>query len=152
MKPGWPEPSDIKPWDRKLLSPHSPPPQHRQWPLRPEEFEDEQRAKSVLENGSGAGHGRPEFCEGLPEDDHYPSGPFPGPGGSPFHDGPPTPHGVHGFSPENLMMEGPPGPNNVSKKSSSRRNAWGNLSYADLITQVSTGLSRSQKVISPVVN
>ena len=147
MKPGWPvETSDLKPqaWDnRKLLSPHSPPPQHRQWPpLRPEEYEDEQRAKSVLENGSGpGGHGRPEFCEGLTEDDHYPSSHLIGPGGSPFHDGPPTPHGPHGFSPENLMMEGPPGPNNVSKKSSSRRNAWGNLSYADLITQVSRGLS-----------
>merc|ERR1740129_1188790 len=136
--------------DRKLLSPHSPPPQHRQWPLRPEEFEDEQRAKSVLENGSGPGHGRPEFCEGLPEDDHYPSGPFPGPGGSPFHDGPPTPHGAHGFSPENLMMEGPPGPNNVSKKSSSRRNAWGNLSYADLITQAILSSPEKRLTLSQV--
>ena len=134
VKPGWD--SDIKPpWDRKLLSPHSPPPHHRQW-IRPEDYEDEQRAKSVLENGGQ----RPEYCENMPsEDDHYPNGPFSGPNESPFHDGPPTPHGVHSFSPENMLhngMDGPPGSNSVSKKSSSRRNAWGNLSYADLITQV----------------
>lgn len=139
VKPGWEAGgvTDIKPpWDRKLLSPHSPPPHHRQW-IRPEDYEDEQRAKSALENGV---HGRGEFIEGMGnEEDHF--GPFSGgPQGSPFHDGPPTPHGVHSFSPETMIhngLEGGPQANNsVSKKSSSRRNAWGNLSYADLITQV----------------
>ena len=60
VKPGWE--TDVKPpWDRKLLSPHSPPPPHHrhQW-IRPEDYEDEQRAKSVLENGQ-----RPEFCETM---------------------------------------------------------------------------------------
>ena len=136
VKPGWETGgvTDIKPpWDRKLLSPHSPPPHHRQW-IRPEDYEDEQRAKSALENGV---HGRGEFIEGMGnEEDHF--GPFSGgPQGSPFHDGPPTPHG---FSPETMLHNGleggPQGNNSVSKKSSSRRNAWGNLSYADLITQV----------------
>ena len=150
-KRDWSEP-DIKhsSWDR-----HSPSP--RQWPHRPEEFEDEQRAKSVLENGAGAGHGRPDYCEALREEDHYPGSALHAPGGSPSPPpfasfGPPTP--LHNFSPENMMhggMEGgppgPPGPNNP-KKSSSRRNAWGNLSYADLITQVKPGLSL--KVMSPV--
>ena len=139
VKPGWEAGgvTDLKPpWDRKLLSPHSPPPHHRQW-IRPEDYEDEQRAKSALENGV---HGRGEFIEGMGnEEDHF--GPFSGgPQGSPFHEGPPTPHGVHSFSPETLLhngLEGGPQANNsVSKKSSSRRNAWGNLSYADLITQV----------------
>ena len=143
VKPGW-EAGDIKPpWDtRKMVSPPSP---HHldprpQW-IRPEDYEDEQRAKSVLETEGG--HRRPEFCESLPEEaEHYPgSGPFSGPNGSPFHEGPPTPHGVHSFSPESMMhngLDGPPGPGGgASKKSSSRRNAWGNLSYADLITQVS---------------
>ena len=136
VKPGWETGgvTDIKPpWDRKLLSPHSPPPHHRQW-IRPEDYEDEQRAKSALENGV---HGRGEFIEGMGnEEDNF--GPFSGgPQGSPFHDGPPTPHG---FSPETMLHNGleggPQGNNSVSKKSSSRRNAWGNLSYADLITQV----------------
>ena len=36
----------------------------------------------------------------------------------------------------NGLDAGPQANNSVSKKSSSRRNAWGNLSYADLITQV----------------
>lgn len=154
MKPGWE--ADIKPtWDRKMLSPHSP---HRQW-IRPEEYEEtEQRAKSALENGS---HVRQtEFCDsmGPGEDDHYPSnGPFPGPNESPFHDGPPTPHGVHSFSPDNLVhcgMDGPSGRDSVNKKSSSRRNAWGNLSYADLITQVQIITSSLQlqpsKLIIPI--
>ena len=138
MKPGWDTAvTDIKPpWERKLLSPHSPPPHHRQW-IRPEDYEDEARAKSALENGV---HARGDFIEGMPnEDDHF--GQFPGgPQGSPFHEGPPTPHGVHSFSPENMIHNGldggPQGGSAVSKKSSSRRNAWGNLSYADLITQV----------------
>ena len=135
VKPEWD--TDVKPaWDRKLLSPHSPPPHHRQQWLRPEDYEDEQRAKHALVNGQ-----RSDYCDNIPsEEDHFANGPFssgPGPNGSPFHDGPDTPHGVHSFSPDMLSsMDGPPGSGNVSKKSSSRRNAWGNLSYADLITQV----------------
>ena len=139
VKSGWEADMKGGVWsERKLLSPHSP---GRHWIRGEQEYdqETEQRVKAGLENN---GHGRPEFCDQGPEDDHYPAnGPFPGPNESPFHDGPPTPHGVHSFSPENLQlcsMDGPPGRDHNSKKSSSRRNAWGNLSYADLITQVSS--------------
>ena len=124
MKPGWDTAvTDIKPpWERKLLSPHSPPPHHRQW-IRPEDYEDEQRAKSALENGV---HARGEFIEGMAnEDDHF--GPFSGgPQGSPFHEGPPTPHGVHSFSPENIIHNGldggPQGNSAVSKTSQPTNN------------------------------
>jgi len=156
VKPHWEnEVSDIKPpWDRKLLSPQTPP-HHRQsqW-IRPEDYEDEHRAKSALENGVHR-----EFMEPMPNDeDHYAgNGPFSGgPQGSPFHEGPPTPHGVHSFSPEQMnihngvVMDGPPGNTAASKKSSSRRNAWGNLSYADLITQAILSSSEKRLTLSQV--
>lgn len=161
VKPHWDTiGGDIKPpWDaRKLISPPSPQHQQRGNWIRPEDYEDEQRAKSALENGV-IGPGR-EFLENgvVPnEEDHF-SGPYPGgPQGSPFHEGPPTPHGVHSFSPEQLMhngavVDGPPGgPNSAAnKKSSSRRNAWGNLSYADLITQAILSSPEKRLTLSQV--
>ena len=58
---------------------------------------------------------------------------YSGPQSSPFPEGPPTPLG---FSPDQMMHKvGPGGAEVGPKKSTSRRNAWGNLSYADLITQ-----------------
>ena len=156
VKPPWENGvSDIKPpWDRKLLSPQTPPHhQQNRW-IRPEDYEDEHRAKSALENGVHR-----EFMEPMPNDEeHYGgNGPFSGgPQGSPFHDGPPTPHGVHSFSPEQMnmhngvVMDGPPGNTANSKKSSSRRNAWGNLSYADLITQAIMSSPEKRLTLSQV--
>ena len=83
---------DVKQWDgeragwgeRKLLSPGTPPhhitevpPHHRhaqQW-LRPENYEDEQRAKSaVLEPGHCTEQGEArEYLDIPPEEEHYPS-------------------------------------------------------------------------------
>lgn len=109
-----------------------------------------------------AGHrGGREFFEPLSanEEDHF--GGAGGPysvgsgqvqaGSSPFHEGggggPPTPVGPlgHPFSPDHMMQHvgggldgaggGGPAGSAAAKKSTSRRNAWGNLSYADLITQ-----------------
>lgn len=45
---------------------------------------------------------------------------------------------------------GPNGPNNNSKKSSSRRNAWGNMSYADLITQAINSAPEKRLTLSQV--
>ena len=152
---------DIKaPWDtRKLISPPSPHHQQRGGWIRPEDYEDEQRAKSALENG-GIGPGK-EFLENsvVPNDDEHYNGPYQGSQQeSPFHEGSPNEHGVHSFSPDQLMhngavLEGPPGgPNAVAanKKSSARRNAWGNLSYADLITQAILSSAEKRLTLSQV--
>ena len=159
VKPPWESGiTDIKPsWDRKLVSPPSPSHHHQQRWIRPEDYEDEHRAKSALENGVHR-----EFMEAMPPDqeDHYGPGGNPpfsgGPQGSPFHEGPPTPHGVHSFSPEQMNMHGvvmeggPQGNSAASKKSSSRRNAWGNLSYADLITQAIMSSPEKRLTLSQV--
>merc|ERR1719483_489456 len=77
IKPHWEAVSgDIKPpWDtRKLMSPGSP---HQQrWRIRPEDYEDEHRAKSALENG-GIGPGQ-EYLEGgvVPTDEDHYNGPY----------------------------------------------------------------------------
>ena len=49
-------------------------------------------------------------------------------------------------------LEGPPGgaQTAASKKSSSRRNAWGNLSYADLITQAILSSPEKRLTLSQV--
>ena len=99
----------------------------------------------------GEGRG---YLEGRGEEEAYQ--PYPPPQGSPYHEGPPTPHhDLHSFSPEQLLhagLEPPGGPGNsaASKKSSSRRNAWGNLSYADLITQAILSSPEKRLTLSQV--
>ncbi|KPJ05620.1 Forkhead box protein O [Papilio xuthus] len=44
----------------------------------------------------------------------------------------------------------PPLPTPVGKKNSSRRNAWGNLSYADLITQAITSAQDNRLTLSQI--
>jgi hypothetical protein len=44
----------------------------------------------------------------------------------------------------------PPTPTSVSKKNSSRRNAWGNLSYADLITKAISSATDSRLTLSQI--
>lgn len=41
-------------------------------------------------------------------------------------------------------------PNIASKKNSSRRNAWGNLSYADLITQAISSATDNRLTLSQI--
>ena len=176
--------------------------------IRPEDYEDEARAKSALENGVNGDRGylehpshlehpghladhpshaphlghpdhpghpghpdhpnhpdHPSHLEhpGHLEDEHiYP--PYAPTQGSPYHEGePPTPHHehMHSFSPDQLIHQngnlvggkGPPinpNSNGVSKKSSSRRNAWGNLSYADLITNAINSSPEKRLTLSQV--
>ena len=97
-----------------------------------------------------AGEGR-FHLEGRGEEEAYQG--YPPPQGPPHHEGPPTPHhDLHSFSPEQLMHQGlePPGAGAASKKSSSRRNAWGNLSYADLITQAILSSPEKRLTLSQV--
>jgi len=159
---------EFKPFDKKLVSSpdhHLPtkmmsPPDHHQrintWP-RPENFEDEQRAKNALNDPPAAVSMR-EFMDPITaatEDERFngQSGGHPfGGGGGGNGEGGTTPLQHHGYSPDQMMHGevghlaeggGPGGPGgqngssqtNNAKKTSSRRNAWGNLSYADLITQ-----------------
>jgi serine/threonine protein kinase len=44
----------------------------------------------------------------------------------------------------------PPTPTSVSKKNSSRRNAWGNLSYADLITKAISSSPENRLTLSQI--
>lgn len=44
----------------------------------------------------------------------------------------------------------PPTPTSVSKKNSSRRNAWGNLSYADLITKAISSATDNRLTLSQI--
>ena len=128
----------MKPWDGKLVSPGG-------WGGVQEEFEEDRRMK--LENGGHRGH-RGEYMD--PSDEfgpqHYGGG---GPHTSPFQEGPHTPLG---FSPEHMMHKNPEGgPGGaVNKKSTSRRNAWGNLSYADLITQAILSSPEKRLTLSQV--
>ena len=84
-------------------------------------------------------------------------------GQNPFNHGEPLPeHHEHHYSPEQIMHNGvphigdtngggPPGQNsNAAKKTSSRRNAWGNLSYADLITQAISASPEKRLTLSQV--
>ena len=69
---------------------------------------------------------------------------------------------MHSFSPDQLIHQngnlvggkgppiGNPNSNGVSKKSSSRRNAWGNLSYADLITNAINSSPEKRLTLSQV--
>ena len=178
--------------------------------IRPEDYEDEARAKSALENGVNGDRGyleHPSHLEhpghladhpshaphlghpdhpghpghpGHPDHPNHPDHPShlehledehiyppyaPTQGGSPYHEGePPTPHHehMHSFSPDQLIHQngnivgggkGPPinpNSNGVSKKSSSRRNAWGNLSYADLITNAINSSPEKRLTLSQV--
>ena len=177
--------------------------------IRPEDYEDEARAKSALENGVNgdrgylehAGHldqpghlaDHPSHAPHLSHPDHpghpghpdHPSHPdhpnhLERPGhledehmyppyapnqGSPYNEGEAqTPHHehIHSFSPDQLLHQngnlvggkGPPinqnNANGVSKKSSSRRNAWGNLSYADLITNAINSSPEKRLTLSQV--
>jgi hypothetical protein len=160
-KPVWSDEDTKPPWARSV-SPGGPH-QMRAWVQaghpgpRPEDYEAEERAKAALENGERVGH----YLEpaGHGEEDHFPG--YPPPHGSPgYHDGPGTPHDHHAlhpsFSPETMahhqnLESGPPGSNTAaSKKSSSRRNAWGNLSYADLITQAILSSPEKRLTLSQV--
>lgn len=51
-----------------------------------------------------------------------------------------------------LILGAPPLPTSgvTSKKNSSRRNAWGNLSYADLITQAITSAQDNRLTLSQI--
>lgn len=44
----------------------------------------------------------------------------------------------------------PPTPSSSSKKNSSRRNAWGNLSYADLITKAISSSTDNRLTLSQI--
>ena len=57
------------------------------------------------------------------------------------------------FMQSSLISGAPPLPSQASvttKKNSSRRNAWGNLSYADLITQAITSAQDSRLTLSQI--
>ena len=92
----------------------------------------------------------------------WPMGPIDGvPPGPPVLDMP-NGHGPHEFvPPHGTLMPSEAGPggltpnsnaasNAASKKSSSRRNAWGNLSYADLITQAINSSPEKRLTLSQV--
>ena len=127
--------NELKPWDTKILSPPDCGPRHQWGGLHPDEYGDERRVK--LENGH-------RVREYLDPDDYGP--PYNGPQTSPFPEGPPTPLD---FTPD-MMHKGGEGVGNASKKSTSRRNAWGNLSYADLITQAILSSPEKRLTLSQV--
>lgn len=127
--------NELKPWDTKILSPPDCGPRHQWGGLHPDEYGDERRVK--LENGH-------RVREYLDPEDYGP--PYNGPQTSPFPEGPPTPLD---FTPD-MMHKGGEGAGNASKKSTSRRNAWGNLSYADLITQAILSSPEKRLTLSQV--
>ncbi|XP_060609117.2 forkhead box protein O3 [Anolis sagrei] len=112
------------------------------WPLQRPELQGQPGA------GGGAGGGDamiPEEKDDDEEEDEEPAGPAAGSEDSPtaatlpqgaFPPGPSKqPQQQQPSSPQAAAPPLPPPPPQAPRKCSSRRNAWGNLSYADLITR-----------------
>lgn len=53
-------------------------------------------------------------------------------------------------SPDDLNDNGSESPNSSAKKATTRRNAWGNMSYADLITQAILNSPEKRLTLSQV--
>ena len=142
--------TDIKPWGEggKLMSPPDCELRHgHPWVVgvhhpTDEGYDEDHRLK--LENGRVREYidAHEEYGVNYPHPE--------GPQSSPFPEEPSTPMG---FSPDGMPMhkaDGGGGGGGNAKKSTSRRNAWGNLSYADLITSAIQSSPEKRLTLSQV--